>query len=165
MANPYVPTITFHGERFGGESKVLYDNGVSDLGLSGSLNDRMKKEQYANWNGDWLGYLTYMADSGDAASRDRLFNYLTEKDAREWTADREDTQYQRLVQDLARAGINPYILMQSGATPIASSASGQSGNSFSSYELGKEKNDQNWLKVLVSMIPIAIAAIATIVAL
>lgn len=123
------------------------------------------KTKYSNWNGDWRGYLEYMADNGDAGSLDKLINVLSEDEARQWTADREDTQYQRLVEDLRKAGINPYILMQSGASPISSSTSGQSGSQISSYEINKEKNSQNWLKAFLSIIPIAIAAIATIAAL
>ena len=76
----------------------------------------------------WLNETEKKAQSGDAAALDRLFNYYatqrSEKNALDWTASREDTQYQRLVEDLRKAGISPYVL--SSATPGVSSYTGQS---------------------------------------
>lgn len=133
-------------------------------------------KSYADFNGDWKSYLEYMANQGDAASLDKLVNYMmTEQSnqiARDWTASREDTQYQRLVADLKAAGINPYILMQSGASPISSSSSGSSynntayGSAASLKETArhnKETEQRDWLKALVSIIPMVLAvAIAAI---
>lgn len=125
------------------------------------------RSKYSSWNGDFVGYLTYMADHGDSASLDRLMNYLmtneSESSAREWTASREDTQYQRLVSDLKKAGINPYVLLSGSATPIssASPSHGYSGSMASSYDINQQKVNQNWLKVgLSAMLPIIGAIIS-----
>lgn len=122
---------------------------------------------YGNWNGDWYGYLNWMASHGDQASLDKLFNYLMSEqsamNARQWTAEREDTAYQRLVADMKAAGLNPYAFATMGANPIASSSQQNSyGGSYSStYEINKEKNSQNWLKVALSAaIPLIGAIIA-----
>lgn len=71
------------------------------------------------------------ANSGDSAALDWLLDYYAktsaDKTARDWTAAREDTAYQRLMADLSKAGISPYIL--TGATPFASSANASSVSS------------------------------------
>lgn len=124
---------------------------------------------YSSWNGDWKGYLEWLANHGDQAALDKLLNYLmseqSSQNARDWTAQREDTAYQRLVADLKAAGINPYAFATFGASPFASSSGGHSysGNYSASYEINKEKNQQNWLKVVLSSIfPVIGAAIAAL---
>lgn len=134
---------------------------------SSSTSSAPDKSNYSAWNGDWLGYLKYQADHGDPTALDRLLDYFmseqSSQNARDWTAQREDTQYQRLVKDMKAAGLNPYAFATMGASPISSSSSGHtySGQFASSYEINKEKNQQNWLKVALSAaLPIIGAAIA-----
>lgn len=115
---------------------------------------------YSSWNGDWRGYMEHLASNGDPVALDNLFKVFTEDDSRRWTEEREDTQYRRLMRDLAGAGINPYILMNSGATPISSSRGGLSGSSYATYSVNKEKNEQNWLKMFLATIPIFVSMIA-----
>lgn len=47
----------------------------------------------------------------------------------EWTAQREDTQYQRLVDDLQKAGLNPAMLFGKSAQPVSSPSAGDNGAS------------------------------------
>lgn len=47
----------------------------------------------------------------------------------EWTAQREDTQYQRLVHDLLKAGLNPAMLFGKSAQPVSSASAGDNGAS------------------------------------
>lgn len=90
---------------------------------------------------NWLQYAIDKANSGDSAWQDKLWNYLStregEKTARDWTAQREDNAYQRLMADFKAAGLSPYIL--SGASPMAS-ASGS--KAFSGSELTSSKNNK-----------------------
>lgn len=85
------------------------------------------------------------AQNGDPSALEHLFNYYASeasaKSARDWTAAREDTQYQRLMADLQKAGISPYIL--TGATPGVSSATGvsHSGSSITSYANSKRTQE------------------------
>lgn len=55
-------------------------------------------------------------------------NYLTERGeldaANQYTANREDTAYQRLVSDLQAAGLNPAMMFGSHATPSAAGSQG-----------------------------------------
>lgn len=70
-------------------------------------------EQQAANNEEWaIDYLTNYRLSQDSVN-----------DARAWTAQREDTQYQRMVEDLRRAGINPYFAL-TGGSPVSSSSQG-----------------------------------------
>lgn len=47
----------------------------------------------------------------------------------EWTAQREDTQYQRLIDDLQKAGLNPAMLFGKSAQPVSSPSAGDNGAS------------------------------------
>lgn len=59
---------------------------------------------------------------------EKYLDYLTEKGelakANEYTASREDTAYQRLVDDLKRAGLNPAMMYGSSASISASGSQG-----------------------------------------
>lgn len=72
--------------------------------------------------------LTGINPYADTASREKYADWMLSENsantAREYTAQREDSQYQRLVKDLRAAGINPGILAQSGASPVSSASQG-----------------------------------------
>lgn len=119
---------------------------------------------YASWNGDFMGYLTWLNKYGTDADHDRFMNYLMSEEssriAREWTAQREDSQYQRLVEDMKKAGINPYALLTQGGSPVSSASSGHSYNgSYSSTEsLKAESNAQKWASLITSIISTVVIA-------
>lgn len=73
---------------------------------------------------DWL---KFEAQNGNEAAVDRYYNYIMSEQsantARQWTAKREDTAYQRMVSDLKSAGVNPYFAL-SGGSPISSATQG-----------------------------------------
>lgn len=123
------------------------------------------KKNFSDYNGDWRSYLEDLVNKGDAEAADKLLNYLMSEDSanrqREW----ESHSYQRLVNDLKAAGINPYILLNSGASPISSgSANSYSGSQFTTRAANRETarhNQQteslNVLKMLLVAIPMVIA--------
>lgn len=92
-------------------------------------------------NPSWLNSLIDKANAGDTSAYEKLIDYyMTEdsaKTAREWTAQREDNQYQRLMDDLRKAGVSPYVL--SGATPGVSSSAGKS---YSGSQITTNKNKE-----------------------
>lgn len=100
----------------------------------------------------------------DPAYLEKLVNYyMTEesnKTAREWTAMREDTAYQRLMKDLKQAGISPYVL--TGATPAVSSSSGKSYTSTEAVtrENSIRANDTNAAKALLQFFGLFLGSIA-----
>lgn len=123
------------------------------------------KTNFSDYNGDWRSYLQDLVDRGDAEAADKLINYLMSEDSAQKQRDWESTSYQRLVNDLKAAGINPYILLNSGASPISSSNSNSySGSQFTTRAANKETarhNQQteglNFLKTLLMMIPFFVA--------
>lgn len=123
-----------------------------------------------DYNGDWLGWLKAKAEAGDEAALDKLFNYYmsegSAETARKWTADREDTAYQRLVSDMRAAGFNPYALLAQQGSPISSSSDGRSysGTGFTTQRHNEETEKQNWSKTILSSL-LTVASIAVTVAL
>lgn len=124
-----------YGNDSGIHTKLPYEgsgNNASDLA-----------NQKPEWNQDnFMDNLVSLANKGDEAAIEKLINIWStqesEKTARDWTASREDSAYQRLNEDLKKAGISPYIL--SGATPMVSSSSGKS---YSGSEMTSRSNNKN----------------------
>lgn len=136
-----------------------------------SEREDIKKSSYGFWNGDWLGYLQYMASKGDEASLDKLISFLSSEasadKARQWTAEREDSQYQRLIKDIRKAGYNPFALLNSGGSPIASSSGSNSysgsqyvtsANNKATQELKDETNQVKLVSIITSILSAVIVA-------
>lgn len=122
---------------------------------------------YDDFN-DPVEYLKYMAANGDEAANDKLMNYLLSEAssdrARQWTASREDSQYQRLFKDLSALGINPYIMLQSaGVGPVSTSSSGHtySGSQNVSKENNERSTGTQLLNSLISLIPMILIMVAS----
>lgn len=122
------------------------------------------KKVQTGWNeSSWLSKLQELADNGNASARDALVQYYSSKEANETayqrTVEREDHAYERLMTDLKKAGISPYIL--SGATPMVSQASQQSKTSsdFTSAANNKKSAEANNLKAILALIGVSLAAI------
>ena len=77
-----------------------------------------------------LGYEDYMKVAAAYSDEfaEKYLDYLTEKGeldkANAYTAEREDTAYQRLVKDLKAAGLNPAMMYGSSASTSASGSQG-----------------------------------------
>lgn len=80
--------------------------------------------------------LDYLKSRDDEGSRDYYIEYLlkqlSENSAREYNAQREDTYYQRLMEDLRKAGISPYGMSIAGAPINGAQSYGVSGNNYTS---------------------------------
>lgn len=72
-------------------------------------------------------YMKYMSQHSEEWA-EKYLDYITEQEqlnnANEYTAMREDTAYQRLVDDLRQAGLNPAMMFGSSASPQASGSQG-----------------------------------------
>lgn len=77
-----------------------------------------------NHGSSWLNKQTGAALTG-AERENNEFQRNERIEAQNWTAQREDTQAQRMMSDYAAAGINP--MMVAGGNGVSSSSSGQSG--------------------------------------
>lgn len=88
-----------------------------------------KKDQFNNWTQEQL------SDEGSLLSQVKnavpsVVNQVTQAGPTGqdlWTAQREDTTYQRTTADMQAAGLNPAVMLGNNGSPV--SASGASGNS------------------------------------
>lgn len=125
-------------------------------GLTGSSGD-------FNGTAGIFQWLRDQANKGNQDAIDKLVNYFLSEDsnnsARSWLAEREDTTYQRLAEDLKKAGFNPSVMFTGLSGGQASSAS---GTSYSGNYLGSSaRNDENNLtKVLQKLFPALVSALA-----
>lgn len=129
---------------------------LEDKGLVPGSSPSPDLSKYSSWNGDWKGFLSYMADHGDAASLDKLMNFMMSEESAQTQREWDSHAYKRLFDDMRSSGINPYAFATMGVNPISSASNNSYGGNYSSsYEINKEKNAQNWLKIaLSSFIPI-----------
>lgn len=151
-------------------SHLAYDqNGQRiDTSLSASQNGSMDVNSAGNQGSmfgnadDYKAWLIEQAGKGNTAAQDKIGSYYlgeeSNQTAREWTAGREDTAYQRMVKDARAAGINPMALLATGGSPQASSSSGHSYNN-GEFE-SKRHNETNESKGFIIGIISALAIIA-----
>lgn len=119
---------------------------------------------YDQWDGSWLDYAEYLSSKNPALADRWAEWFLQEKSnatARQWTASREDSQFQRFAEDARKAGFNPVALMNLGGQPVSSSSSGSSysGSQFTSIATNKNTTDTSLMRGLIAAYGAIITAI------
>lgn len=130
---------------------------VKNLKNNNVLNDP-KSAKATQFNKDnWEEALQTRANYGDEAALDYLLNYwMTEKSA-ETAREFESKRYQTLVNDLKKAGINPYWSTDGafGAPSFSNTGSSYSGSNYMSARKSRATENNNTLKNSVgNFIPI-----------
>ena len=111
---------------------------------------------------DLVNYYKDKAKNGDEVAIEKLFNYLNEKEATETARSeaykREDSTTQRLVQDLAKAGISPYVLSAGAPGGTGAIKMNYSGTEYSSKVKNDENNRNDIIRSIMSLLGTALMA-------
>lgn len=107
---------------------------------------------YSSSLGGGIGELLFGTNSSAQSKADTYNAALNNELNRQWYTEMDSTKYQRMVADAKAAGINPYYLVNSGASSSASSSSGNAPTAFS----GKSESS---LSSLARVLAIALTAL------
>ncbi len=99
---------------------------------------------FNGWNGKWDERVRQYKEAQNEYNAQKALT------AAEW--EREDTTYQRLVNDLKKAGINPYYALNQGSISPAGSSSGSDVYSTKGKSSKKEKDDVDLKGLITSAI-------------
>lgn len=127
-----------HGTEIGQDGSSYQIDSDIESALSGST---PSISQYVAHNPNLTGedYLRYMAQHSDEWA-EKYIDYIMEKQSIDeqnaYLANREDTAYQRLTQDLRNAGLNPAMM-------YGGSASVQGGSTVGPVKLSEGSNSRN----------------------
>lgn len=107
---------------------------------------------------DWLGITNYQSEYNQwMLKNEQDYERAAINSARAWEDYLDSTKYQRMKADLEKAGMNPWLALQNGASASASGATSSTGGSHTSKSLSKGTGGRDAL--------IGLASIAKIIAL
>lgn len=124
--------------------------------------------QRPNSRNEILDDLWSRASKGDTAAYekyvDMVVNYENDMNSREYAAMREDTYTQRLLADLRKAGISPYVLSGINPQAAASTFHSVSGSQMTSYANSKRSEEAQNTRSALTTVGSIIAALGLIIA-
>lgn len=106
----------------------------------------------------------FFVGMGDRAKRDyqtyldnldRRNEFISQQSARGFDKMMDDTKYQRMMKDFQAAGLNPYLLVNSGGISASSSPSGAKADYGKSTGLSKNKTGESGRNIALLLLAVA----------
>lgn len=139
-------------------NKYNYNNQYTDT-LTGNVMEPHDAVSFGDKISDWLGITHYHQDYDKYLSdKDKAYERAATQSARAWDEWFDSTSVQRRVADIEKAGLNPWLAIQSGLNISGNSSTAGSGSSARSVH--SSKKDSNKL----SQIAMAVMATAKLIA-
>ena len=129
--------------------------GLEKSGVGGAYNPLRRFFNWVSGEGDRLNnkYKTYLENLNNHNE------FIANQSARAYDKMMDDTKYQRMFKDFEAAGLNPYLLVNSGSFSASAPTSSKANYKFNSKEDRDDNRGRNAALIILALARIVAAAL------